>query len=52
MASLLAGLCKAEPLTAFLDTATHPRQPQSFYDWLREVSPDDNWDWPHLAFIR
>lgn len=50
--SLLAGLCKAEPLTAFLDTATHQRPPQFFDAWLREVSPDDNWDWPHLVFIR
>jgi predicted phage terminase large subunit-like protein len=51
MPSLLAGICKPEPLTAFLEGTT-TRQPQLFHPWLQEVSPDDNWDWPHLAHIR
>lgn len=53
MASLLAGICKPEPITAFLnDRSTHPVERLSFYDWLKQVSPNDNWDWPHLAYIR
>ena len=53
MASLLAGLCKSEPITAFLnDRSTQPVERLAFYDWLKQISPDDNWDWPHLAYIR
>ena len=51
MPSLLSGICKPEPLTAFLEGTT-TRQPQPFLSWLQQVSPDDNWNWPHLAYIR
>jgi predicted phage terminase large subunit-like protein len=52
MASLLAGLCKPEPITAFLDDSPAARTQQSFSSWLTEQSPAFTWHWPHLQHIR
>ncbi|NBS69643.1 hypothetical protein EBT31_12125, partial [bacterium] len=52
MASLLAGLCKPEPITAFLDDSPAQRSQQSFSDWLTDISPNFTWHWQHLQHIR
>ena len=52
MASLLAGLCKPEPITAFLVDSPAARTQQSFSSWLTEQSPAFTWHWPHLQHIR
>lgn len=43
---------KAHPLTDLLRPPPTSNDVPGYTDWLRQVSPEYRWDWPHLAHVR